>query len=65
MPMSQIPYILAAINELRIDQSEVNFHFFVVSNRGECQLPGTFFERRKYLIVPSQSYHILKSKKYI
>ena len=28
--------------------SEVDFHLFIVSNRGECQLPGTFFEMRKY-----------------
>ena len=28
--------------------SEVNFHFFIVSKRGECQLPGTFFGMKKY-----------------
>ena len=28
--------------------SEVDFHFFDVSNRGERQLPGTFFGMEKY-----------------
>ena len=31
--------------------SEVDFHFFVVSDRGECQLSETFFELKN--IVPS------------
>ena len=28
--------------------SEVDFHFLVVSDRGECQLPGTFYGMKKY-----------------
>ena len=28
--------------------SEVDFHFFIVSDRGECQLTGTFFGMKKY-----------------
>ena len=27
--------------------SEVDFHFLIVSNRGACQLPGTFFRMKK------------------
>ena len=38
---------------------EVDFHFFVVSYRGEWQLPGTFFRMKN--IVPSQTYRILKN----
>ena len=26
----------------------VNFHFFIASDRGECQLTGTFFRMEKY-----------------
>ena len=28
--------------------SEVDFHYLVVSDRGECQLPGTFNGLKKY-----------------
>ena len=28
--------------------SEVDFHFSIVSNKGECQLPGTFFGMKKH-----------------
>ena len=28
--------------------SKVDFHYFIGSYRGECQLPGTFFEMEKY-----------------
>ena len=27
--------------------SEFDFHFFIVSDRGECQLPGTIFGMKK------------------
>ena len=40
-----------------------DFHFVIVSSRGECQLSGTFIEMEK--IVPNRSYCILKSRKYI
>ena len=43
--------------------SEVDFHFFVVSYRGEWQLPRIFFRMKN--IVPSQSYWVFKSQKYI
>ena len=43
--------------------SKVDFHLFIDSDRGECQLPGTFFGMKS--IVPNQSYHIFKSQKYI
>ena len=42
---------------------KVDFHFFVVSDRGECQLSGTFFGMKN--IVPCQSDRILKSQKYM
>ena len=32
--------------------SEVDDHFFIVFNRGECQLPGTFFGMKKYCSLP-------------
>ena len=35
------------------------FSLFVVSYRGEWQLPGTFFRMKN--IVPSQTYRILKN----
>ena len=47
----------------RLRGSEVDFHFYVVPDRGECQLSGTFFRIKK--IVFSFSYLILKSQKYI
>ena len=47
----------------RPEGSEVDFHFFVVSYRRECQLPETFFRMEN--VVPSQSYRIFKSQKYI
>ena len=34
--------------------SEIDFHFLVVSDRGECQLSGTFYGMKN--IFPSQSY---------
>ena len=37
-----------------------NFHFFVDSDRGEWQPPGTFFEKKNG--VPSQSFRIFKSQ---
>ena len=43
---------------------EHNDHFLIVSFGGECQLPGTFFSEWKN-IVPSQSYWIFKSQKYV
>ena len=43
--------------------SEVDFHHFIVSDRGECQLPGTFFKMKN--IVPYQSYRNYNSQKYI
>ena len=56
--------VLYAHNMLRGQGgSEVDFHFFVVSDRGECQLSGFFSELKN--IVPSQSYRIFKSQKYI
>ena len=36
--------------------SEVDFHFFVVSDRGECQLSGTFFRMEKYCSLPKLSH---------
>ena len=36
--------------------SEVDFHFFIVSNRRECQLPRTFFEMKKYYSSPKLSH---------
>ena len=42
--MSQMCYILAAIKGAGGSQgSEVDFEFFIDSDRGECKLPGTFF----------------------
>ena len=36
--------------------SEVDFHFLIVSNRGECQLPGTFFEMKKFCSLAKLSH---------
>ena len=43
--------------------SKVDFHFFVVSDRGEFQPSEKFFGMKN--IVPCQSNRILKSQKYI
>ena len=43
--------------------SEVDFHFLIVSDRGACQLTGNFYGLKN--IVPSQYYRIFKSRKYI
>ena len=31
--------------------SEFDFHFFIVSDRGECQLPGTFLQNEEILFL--------------
>ena len=55
---SHIKKVQGARGELR------DFHFFIVSDSGECQLPGTLFGMKN--IVPSQSYNTsFKSRKYI
>ena len=41
--------------------SEVDFYFLIASDRGECQLPRTFFGMEKYCPA-SQSYRIFKSR---
>ena len=41
--------------------SEVDFHFFVVSDRGKCQLSETFFEMKKYCSLP-KLFHFEISK---
>ena len=34
----------------------VDFHFFIVSDRGICQLPGTLFGMKKYCSLPKLSH---------
>ena len=43
--------------------SEVDFHFLIVSDRGACSYQELFSEWKN--LVPSQSYRIFKSQKYI
>ena len=39
-----------------LQESEVDFDFLIVSDRGECQLPGTFFGLKKYCSYPKLSW---------
>ena len=41
------------------DPGKVEIEFSIVPDRGECQLPDTFYQIKKN--VPSRSYLILKS----
>ena len=53
----------AGVGGSEVGGSEVVFHLFVVFDRGEWQLPGTFFGIKK--IVPANVFAFFKSRKYI
>ena len=48
------PFYRGKINKYEKNVSKVDFHFFVVSYKGEWQLPGIFFGMKN--IVPRRSY---------
>ena len=38
------------------EEFEVDFQFLTVSDRGECQLPGTFYGMKKFISLPKLSH---------